>query len=101
MTKSRFVTHFKGHWHLLQHRQGDLFPYLGERLPELAQFDLTLPDPSFQYREAWEAARVPLVDSEDYHTLTSTEDSSSDLDDRDPTDQQIRFANVALDEDIV
>src|SRR5712672_727503 len=26
-TKSRFVTHFEGHWHLLQHRQGDLFPY--------------------------------------------------------------------------
>jgi len=95
------VTHFEGHWHLLQHRQGDLFPYLGERLPDLAQFDLTLPDLSFQYREAWEAARVPLVDSEDYHTPTSTEDSSSDLDDQDPIDQQIRLTDVPLDEDIV
>jgi len=95
------VTHFEGHWHLLQHQQGDLFPYLGERLPELAQFDLTLPDPSFQYREAWEAARVPLVDSKDYHTPTSTEYSSSDLDDQDPTDQRIRFADIPLDEDIV
>jgi len=95
------VTHFEGHWHLLQHRQGDLFPYLGERLPDLTQFNLNLPDPSFDYREAWEAARVPLVDSEDYHTPTSTEDSSSDLDDQDPTDQQIRLTDVPLDEDIV
>jgi len=101
MTKSRFVTHFEGHWHLLQHRQGDLFPYLGDRIPELAQFDLTLPDPSFQYQEAWEAARIPLVDSNNYHTPTSTEYSSSDLEDRDLTDQQIRLAEVPLDEDIV
>src|SRR5712672_2280835 len=100
-TKSRFVTHFEGHWHLLQHRQGDLFPYLGDRIPELAQFDLTLPDPSFQYREAWEAARIPLVNCDNYHTPTCTEYSSSDLEDRDPTDQQIRFAEVPLDEDIV
>jgi len=65
------------------------------------QFNLTLPDPSFQYREAWEAARVLLVDSDDYHTPTSLEYSSSDLEDRDPTDQQIRFAEVPLDKDIV
>jgi len=97
----RFVTHFEGHWHLLQHRQGDLFPYLGEELPDLAQFNLTLPDPLSQYREAWEAACVPLVDSNDYHTLTSSEYSSSDLEDRDPTDQQIRLAEIPLDKDIV
>jgi len=101
MKGSRFVTHFEGHWHLLQHRQGDLFPYLGEELPDLAQFDLTLPDLSFQYREAWEAARIPLVDSDDYHTPTSSEYSSSDLEDRDPTDQQIRLTEVPLNKDIV
>jgi len=98
---SRFVTHFEGRWHLLQHQQGDLFPYLGEELPDLAQFDLTLPDPSFQYREAWEAARIPLVDSDDYHTPMFSEYSSSDLEDRDPTDQQIRLTEIPLNEDII
>src|SRR5712671_2602152 len=98
---SRFVTHYEGRWHLLQHQQDELYPYLGDELPDLTQFNLTLPDPSYNYREAWEAARVPLVDSDDYHTPTTSEDSSSDLDDTNLIDQQIRHTEVPLDGDIV
>src|SRR5882757_6913357 len=67
---SRFVTHHEGRWHLLQQRKDDLFPYIGDEVPDLAQFDLNLPDLSREYREAWEAARVPLIDSDEYRTPT-------------------------------
>jgi len=98
---SRFVMHFEGCWHLLQHQQGNLFPYLGEELPDLSQFDLNLPDPSHDYRQAWEAAHVPLIDSDEYHTPASSEYSSSNLEEGDLTDQQIRHSEVPLNEDII
>jgi len=51
------------------------------------QFDSNLLDLSLEYREAWEASHVLLVKSDEYHTPTTSEDSSSDLEDEDPTDQ--------------
>jgi len=99
--KSRFVTYIDGDWYLLQQSQNELFPYLGDIRRDITQFDLTLPDPSQEYREAWEASRVPLIESDDYHTPTSTENSSSDDENDDSLRQQIRQTEITLDADTV
>src|SRR5882672_1736751 len=99
--KSRFVTHVDGNWHLLQQSQQDLFPYLGERRPDIDQFDLTLPDSSREYREAWEASRVPLIDSDEYLDPTSSEESNSEIEENDILLQQICLSEISLDADTV
>jgi len=54
------------------------------------QFDLTLPDDSNEYRETWEASRVPLVDSDQFESEESTQETEeSDFED-DDIDQQIQ-----------
>jgi len=99
--KSRFVVHVDGNWYLLQQSQQDLFPYLGDRRPDIDQFDLTLPDPSREYREAWEASRVPLIESDEYRDPTSSEESSSEIEESDALLQQIRQSEILLDADTI
>ena len=69
---SKYITYCEGQWYLLQQMKGNLFPHLGPITPQIAQYDLKLPDESYTYQETWEAARVPLIDSDQYKTEEST-----------------------------
>ena len=91
---SKYVTYHEGQWYSLQHTKGELFSYLGSTQPNLAQFDLNLTDDSNEYRETWEASRVPLIDSDQFKSEESTEDSEeSDFEDED-VNRQIRQLTI-------
>ena len=74
-TGSKYITHHEGQWYSLQHTKGELFPHLGSLKPDIAQFDLVLEDNSNEYRETWEASQVPLVDSDQFESEESTEET--------------------------
>jgi len=84
------MMHHEGHWHSLQHTKDELFLYLGTVQPNITPFDLILPDSSHEYQETWEAARVPLIDSDQFESEESTFDSSETESEEDDTNQQIR-----------
>jgi len=99
--RSRFVTYIDRDWYLLQQSQQELFPYLGERRPDIAQFDFNLPDQLREYREAWEASRVPLIESDEYHDPTSPEDSSSETAEDNALLRQIHQTEISHDADTI